>query len=448
MRRPLLAIVLLMFLALPLAAQQLPPIGIIDFYGLRTLPESTVRGTLGLREGDPAPDSAGPATRRLRALPGVADARLNLVCCSSDGKVILFVGVAEVGAPVNAPYAAPTGSIRLPDDVVQLGRAFDDTLMAAVRQGKAAEHDSAGHAFFDYPSANAIQHHYLAIAAAKLGMLRDVLRHSASAEHRALAAELLGYAPSVADIVPDLETAIHDPDDAVRNNAMRALAVIALYAQQSPSLGIRVSPTPFVEMLNSLVWTDRNKASFALLQLTTRRDTALLALLRARALSALADMARWRSAGHAYAGYMILGRVEGMQDDALERAWKRGDRSAVLDSAERMLKPPPARARNHHSVGRAADGRSGERTAGATPSTRGALIRPATGVEEAPGWRQGHSLVHYTLGILSRKCDPFGIPSTSHWTGAAIIVSSLQTKSCIAARPRTSSGPMPSSLAE
>lgn len=368
MGRPRLAILVLMFPSLPLAAQQMPPIGIIDFYGLRTLPESTVRGTLGIREGEPAPGSAGPL-RRLRALPGVADARLNLVCCLSDGKAILFVGIAEFGAPVNAPYSAPTGSIRLPDDIVQLGRTFDDTVMAAVRQGKAAEHDSAGHAFFDYPAANAIQHRYLAIAAAKLPMLRDVLHHSASAEHRALAAELLGYAPSVADIVPDLEIAIHDPDDAVRNNSMRALAVIALYAQQSPLLGIRVSPTPFVGMLNSVVWTDRNKASFALLQLTTRLDPELLALLRAQALPALVDIARWRSAGHAYAGFMILGRVEGMQDDALEQAWKHGDRSAVLDSAARMLRPRPPGAASHHSVGLAGDVRSAERALDSKPIT-------------------------------------------------------------------------------
>jgi len=334
--RQLLGILLLVLPSLPLGAQEMPPIGIIDFYGLRSLPESTARAALGIHEGDPVPDSAGPATRRLRGIRGVGDARLNLVCCSSDGKWILFVGISEAGAAVNAFRSAPTGSIRLPDDIVQLGRAFDDTVMAAVRPGKAAEHDSAGHAFFDYPGANAIQHRYLAIAAANLSTLRDVLRHSASAEHRALAAELLGYALRVADIVHDLEDAMHDPDDGVRNNAMRALAVIALHAQEWPSAGIRVSPIPFVEMLNSLVWTDRNKASLALLRLTTHRDPTLLSLLREQALPALVDIARWRSTGHAYAGYMILGRVEGMQENELEQAWKRGDRSAVLDSAARI----------------------------------------------------------------------------------------------------------------
>src|SRR5260370_40110156 len=45
------------------------------------------------------------------------------------------------------------------------------------------------------------------------------------------------------------------------------------------------------------------------------------------------------------------------------------------------------------------------------------------------------------------QCDPFGIPSTSHWTGAAIIVQYPRTKTCIVTRSRTSTRPMPSSLA-
>jgi hypothetical protein len=36
----------------------------------------------------------------------------------------------------------------------------------------------------------------------------------------------------------------------------------------------------------------------------------------------------------------------------------------------------------------------------------------------------------------STQCDPFGIPSTSHWTGAAIIVQWSRTKTCIVTRLR------------
>ena len=48
---------------------------------------------------------------------------------------------------------------------------------------------------------------------------------------------------------------------------------------------------------------------------------------------------------------------------------------------------------------------------------------------------------------LLRNATPSGIPSTSQWTGAVIIVQYPRTKTCIVTRPRTSPGPMPSSLA-
>ena len=58
-------------------------------------------------------------------------------------------------------------------------------------------------------------------------------------------------------------------------------------------------------------------------------------------------------------------------------------------------------------------------------------------------WREvGHSFV----GTLA-PCDPFGIRSTSHWTGAATIVHSSRTKTYTVTQPRTSRRPMPSSLA-
>ncbi len=49
-------------------------------------------------------------------------------------------------------------------------------------------------------------------------------------------------------------------------------------------------------MLNSLEWTDRNKSALVLEELTRKRDTALLKLLRERAVPALVEMARWKNA--------------------------------------------------------------------------------------------------------------------------------------------------------
>jgi hypothetical protein len=61
------------------------------------------------------------------------------------------------------------------------------------------------------------------------------------------------------------------------------------------ALRLVVRPAPFIDLLNSIEWTDRNKSSFALEMLTESRDPALLLDLRARALRSLIEMARWKS---------------------------------------------------------------------------------------------------------------------------------------------------------
>ena len=124
-----------------------------------------------------------------------------------------------------------------------------------------------------------------------------------------------------------------DPDESVRNNATRALAVIAQLASGSPELKIRVPAKPFVSLLNSPVWTDRNKASMALMALSTSRDRELIASLREQALPSLIEMARWKSEGHAFAAFALLGRIGGLSEDAIHTLWSRGDREAVIDTA-------------------------------------------------------------------------------------------------------------------
>src|SRR5579863_3343677 len=104
---------------------QLPPIQTIDFYGLRTVSAAQVRQALKLKEGDTPPESPIPAQLRLEAIPGVAHARLNFVCCQK-GKTTLYVGIQEKGAPGLEFRPAPTGSVRLPFDVPPAGQAFEE----------------------------------------------------------------------------------------------------------------------------------------------------------------------------------------------------------------------------------------------------------------------------------------------------------------------------------
>lgn len=60
-------------------------------------------------------------------------------------------------------------------------------------------------------------------------------------KHRALAAQVLGYARDKAAVVDDLVYGIGDPGQNVRNNAMRALLVIS---KMTPSGRQAVPPVP------------------------------------------------------------------------------------------------------------------------------------------------------------------------------------------------------------
>jgi len=113
---------------------QNPPIGIIDFYGLRSLSKQQVRQALQINEGDPFPESRAAAERRLEALPNVQQARLDAVCCEA-GKGILYVGIREKGTASLQFRSAPKGVSRLPEEMIRAGEAFSDALTEGIQKG-------------------------------------------------------------------------------------------------------------------------------------------------------------------------------------------------------------------------------------------------------------------------------------------------------------------------
>jgi hypothetical protein len=323
--------ILLVFPPSDLSAQPLQ-IGIIDFYGLHRVSVDEARRALTFHEGDTISFDAEPpryleeSVTRLEAQPEVERARTEIVCCD-EGRVIVFVGIEERGAPVTRFRKAPRGAERLATDVVEVGEEFSNALMAAVQRGHAGEDDSAGHALAHDATARAAQERFLVFAERDLPTLRRVVRDSSDADHRALAAQVLGYVTDKQAVVDDLVRAMRDPAEPVRNNAMRALLVFAKAKRA------RVPAEPFLVLLGSPVWTDRNKSSWALEALTQDRDPKLLARLHKQALGPLVEMARWTSTGHAKAGFLILGRVAGYSDEAASAAWDRGEREVVIRAA-------------------------------------------------------------------------------------------------------------------
>jgi hypothetical protein len=71
---------------------------------------------------------------------------VSAVCCSENGRTILYVGIRESGTAPLTFRAPPTGIAELPADVVVAGHRFESALISAVQRGTTAEDHSQGYA--------------------------------------------------------------------------------------------------------------------------------------------------------------------------------------------------------------------------------------------------------------------------------------------------------------
>ena len=317
------------------AQAQLPRVGIIDVYGAHKTSPQTIRDSLGINVGDSLTAlTLLQVPARLAGLPGIASAAVDPVCCE-EGKTMLYVGVAEDSAPTLQLHARPTGASRLTPDIIQAGAAFENAFQRAMMRGASKEDVSQGHSLMVDSATRMTQLQFIPLAAKHLDTLRKVLRASSDADQRALAAFVIGYSANKQAVVNDLVYAMRDPSADVRNNATRALALIAMYGQKHPEAKITVPYEPFIDLLNSLAWTDRNKSSLALMGLTESRDPVLLAALKKRAFDSIVEMAQWTNPGHAMAGVFMLGRMAGISDQEIIAMYERGDRDKIIDAARK-----------------------------------------------------------------------------------------------------------------
>jgi hypothetical protein len=309
-----------------------PTVGVIDYYGFNKVTRERVQKTLGFKEGDPFPASKANVEERLDEIPGVVESHLEAVCCD-QGKIVLYVGIEERGAVHFDLREAPEGEVTLPPEITALYRRYFDAFEQAVRRGSTAEDLTHGHSLMADPLVREIQLQFPAVVETHLGDLRNVLRNSADDEQRGIAAFLIGYAPKKDQVAEDLQFALRDADPGVRANAARAIVALAVYARLNAGSGIKLEPTWFIEMLNSLSWSDRERALKALQILTEGREAPMLEQLRNRALPALVEMSRWKTLEHALPALVLTGRVAGLSEQQIQDAWTRGDRESVIAAA-------------------------------------------------------------------------------------------------------------------
>jgi hypothetical protein len=318
--------------SLNLANAQDQQIGIIDFFGFRRVSVQQAKAALGLREGDTLPLFLPTIEERLKDSLHVSEARLSVVCCDDSGKLILFVGIQETRAKSSMYRTPPNWNISLPSEITDAYNKFFEAFQIAVSKGIAGDDISQGHSLMVDSATRSWQERFPGFARHQMKILKTVLRNSADPEQRAIAAYVIGYATDKRQVTDDLLIAAVDEDEIVRNNAARALAAIATLANRRPALRIKIPAVPFINMLSSPIWTDRNKALMILTALTKTRDRQLLHQLRDRAFGSLVEMARWKSKGHAFNAFLILGRLGGIPERDLNKVG--GDisrRNAVID---------------------------------------------------------------------------------------------------------------------
>jgi hypothetical protein len=315
------------------------PLGEIDFFGYKGLDLSTVRAALPFREGDsfPPPKVTSAALKdqvreSIKQAIGREPTDVAFVCCDAKQNYMVYIGLPGESDEALAFNPAPTSNVRLPKDAVKLGQQVDDALANAVMNGHANEDDSAGYSLTDDPKARRAQLALREYSLQHEEIVFNVLTSSADSEHRAIAAQFLGYGRQSDEQIDALVHASLDPDDDVRNAASRALWVLAT---AKSALAHRIPPAPFVRLMRSGAWLDHNKASLVLVALTTTREPQLLAQLRADALDPLLEMARWHNIGHAEAALTVLGRMAGIEEDTLEKLIEAGQTATILGKFDR-----------------------------------------------------------------------------------------------------------------
>ena len=323
--------------ALVASADDLTPrVGVIEIYGARKVPLKKIRSALGFNEGDIMPPSRADIEDRLDKIPGVVASRLEASCCD-NGKMTVYVGIEE---PENRHFVfhpPPNGTVTFPQAVLAQYHDFLDAVAASLRRGHADEDLTNGYSLMADPDCRDHQEYFRAYAADSLPTIEDVIHHSSDGEQRTMAAYLIQYAPrgprTTQNILDDLQYALLDVEDNVRETAMQSLRAIMVGGRLHPEEHIRIEPTWLIELMNSVVFTDRRDASEALVNLTDKHDQATLDLLRERALDSVVEMARWHDLRYALPGFILAGRIAGLSEQEIQSAWINGNREPVLEAA-------------------------------------------------------------------------------------------------------------------
>ena len=323
--------VLLLAAAAACGQFQAARIGSIEFYGYAGLDLNRLRDKAPFRVGDRVSPKEMQAAERKAGKALGRDVTVSFICCDEQGDQFVFIGIGGRGSGAALYNPAPNGGARLPEPGRELYRTAMAALPEAVKR-HTPDDNSQGYALSDYAPMRTAQLALREYALRYPEEIRTVLATAADERERIAAAHLLGYAVKSPAQIAALAAAARDPNETVRNNAVRALGVLA---EADAGVARAIPAGPFIAMLASPVWTDRNKALFVLSAVTAARDPEVLGKLRAQAMEALREMAQWRS-NYAQLPLLLMGRIAGIEEERLVKLVEARDATAVLEAVRAL----------------------------------------------------------------------------------------------------------------
>lgn len=311
---------------------------IIDFFGYEGMDIEAVRKALPFREGDifPTGDEARNAWKQsaretVIRVTGKEATDVNMVCCTSRGNAIVFIGLRRKSSSEARYNPKPTGTGKLPPDLTKLDAEIDAAWYDAVQKGSIGEDRSAGYSLLTDPNVRTKQLAFRDLAIKCEQQIIHTAATSSDDDQRAIAATALGYIRQTDAQLDALIQSSSDPNSIVRNNAVRALGLLVGVKPQYQS---KIPRRVFIDLVRSGVWTDRNKGSILLFELTSKRDPNFLSEVRRDAMQPLIEIAKWRSTGHAYAAQVLLGRIAGIEEKQLQKLIRDGQIDAIIQAAQ------------------------------------------------------------------------------------------------------------------
>jgi hypothetical protein len=252
-----------------------------------------------------------------------------IINCGKDTwNVYIGLPGRSVSTPTYNP--PPKEDQELPKEATELYEDMMQTLAEVLStKGGVIEDDSKGYALSADPQLREKELKFRQWSLQHESTVKKILTSSAVSSQRAIAAEALGYLDPSIEQTDILIEACRDEGSGVRNNATRALACIA---KSNKTLAARMPAAPFVQMLNSGIWTDRNKGEFVLMRLCDQ-NPALLQTNRNQIFQALAEMSCWDEP-HARGAQSLLKRACGLTDDRLKPLFMAGDVDAIVKLAK------------------------------------------------------------------------------------------------------------------